>query len=178
MQIKKLNDKAVVPSKKLGNAGFDLAVLLNSIPSNDPNLLAAKGTEFYKLHPNETKTFGTGLSIYLQDPKLVGFILPRSKLGSKHGIVIANGTGVLDSSYQGELMIALHNRSNEPFFIEDGMLVAQLVVCKMPLVTHFTEVEEFTEGTERGSQGINCDDLRVKQGNPEDWVWCNDGVSV
>lgn len=176
MQVKKLNSRAVVPSKQVGNAGFDLAV---QVPDTCETVLdAVTGKNSYKLFPNERKTFGTGLAIYLENPKLVGLIASRSKLGTQKGIVVTQGFGTLDSNYQGELMVSLHNISDEPFFIEEGMLVAQLVVCKMPLVTDFTEVDEFTEGTERGSQGINCDDLRIKQGNPEDWVWCNDGVSV
>lgn len=163
MQIKKLNPKAVVPSKQVGNAGFDLAVQMPD-PSTDLEDRIFRNKEdkrCYKLFPNERKTFGTGLAIYLEDPKLVGLIASRSKLGTQKGIVVTQGFGTLDSNYQGELMISLHNLSDEPFTIEDGMLVAQLIVCKMPLVTHFTEVEEFTEGTERGSQGINCEDLRV-----------------
>jgi dUTP pyrophosphatase len=153
MQIKKLNPRAVVPSKKIGNAGFDLAV---QVP------FCMEDSSFgYKLFPNEYKTFGTGLAIYLENPQLVGLIASRSKLGTQKGIVVTQGFGTLDSNYQGELMISLHNLSEEPFVIEDGMLVAQLIVCKIPMLTHFTEVEEFTEGTERGVQGINCDDLRV-----------------
>ena len=156
MQIKKLNSRAVVPSKKVGNAGFDLAVQVDTLCPTE-----AGHCKQYKLFPNERKTFGTGLAIYLENPQLVGLIASRSKLGTQKGIVVTQGFGTLDSTYQGELMISLHNLSDEPFVIEDGMLVAQLIVCKMPMVTHFTEVEEFTEGTERGSQGINCEDLRV-----------------
>ena len=164
MQIKKLNSKAIVPSKQIDNAGFDLAVQL---PERTWTGYDEKGNEVehkacnYPLLPNEFKTFKTGLAIYLEDPKLVGLIASRSKLGTQKGIVVTQGFGTLDSNYQGELMISLHNLSDEPFIIEDSMLVAQLIVCKMPLVTHFTEVEEFTEGTKRGSMGINCEDLRV-----------------
>lgn len=164
MQIKRLNPRAVVTSKKVGNAGFDLAVQL---PERTWTGYDEKGNEVehkacnYILLPNEFKTFKTGLAIYLESPQLVGLIASRSKLGTQKGIVVTQGFGTLDSNYQGELMISLHNLSDEPFVIEDGMLVAQLIVCKMPMVTHFTEVEEFTEGTERGSQGINCEDLRV-----------------
>ena len=159
MQIKKLNERAIIPSKSLGNAGFDLAVQVSSEPQGTSN---EDGTvTSYELQPNETKIFKTGLSIYLQNPRLVGFILPRSKLGSKHGIVIANGTGVLDASYQGELMLALYNRSGEAFIVSDAMLVAQLVICEIPSCTDFLEVKEFTEGTVRGEQGINCMELRA-----------------
>lgn len=159
MQIKKLNNRAIVPSKQVGNAGFDLAV---QVPDTcETTLDAVTGKNSVKLFPNEHKTFGTGLAVYLENPQLVGLIASRSKLGTQKGIVVTQGFGTLDSNYQGELMISLHNLSDEPFIIEDGMLVAQLIVCKMPMVTHFTEVEEFTEGTERGVQGINCEDLRV-----------------
>jgi dUTP pyrophosphatase len=159
MQIKKLNSRAIVPSKQVGNAGFDLAVQVPDIC--ETTLDATTGKNSFKLFPNERKTFGTGLAIYLEDTKLVGLIASRSKLGTQKGIVVTQGFGTLDSNYQGELMISLHNLSDEPFVIEDGMLVAQLIVCKMPMVTHFTEVEAFTEGTERESTGINCEDLRV-----------------
>lgn len=160
MQIKKLNSRAIVPSKKVGNAGFDLAVLLQG----DNYETTKEGKTCYKLFPNERHTFGTGLAIYLEDPQLVGLIASRSKLGTQKGIVVTQGFGTLDSNYQGELMISLHNISEESFSIEDGMLVAQLIVGKIPLVSHFTEVEEFTEGTERGVTGINCEDLRLTLG--------------
>lgn len=159
MQIKKLNSKAIVPSKQIGNAGFDLAV---QVPDTCETFLdATTGKNSYKLFPNERRTFGTGLTVWLQDSKLVGLIASRSKLGTQKGIVVTQGFGTLDSNYQGELMISLHNISEEPFVVEDGMLVAQLIVCKMPIATHFTEVEEFVEETERGGMGINCKELRL-----------------
>ena len=149
MQIKKLKQGVESPVKSIDDAGFDIRVNVDFI------------TGAWVLQPRETKTFGTGLAIYLANPALVGFILPRSKLGSKHGIVISNGTGVLDSSYQGELMVSLFNQSNEPFTIEDGMAVAQLVIVKIPIWTQFVEVEEFSEVTKRGVNGINCTELRI-----------------
>jgi len=161
MQIEKLNSRAVVPSKQIGNAGFDLAV---QVKLEQCNISHEEGTVVVgkcKLFPNERKTFGTGLAIYLEDPTLVGLLASRSKLGTQKGIVVTQGFGTLDSNYQGELMISLHNLSEEPFIIEDGMLVAQLIICKMPMLTHFTEVEEFTEETERRERGINCEGLRV-----------------
>lgn len=160
MQIKKLNSRAVVPSKSIDNAGFDLAVQIKVEEADSANT-ARKDDHYYNLLPNESKTFGTGLAIWLDNPRLVGLVLPRSKLGSKLGVVLGNLVGVLDSSYQGELMLNLWNRSDEPVQIQNGMLVAQLVVCEMPMCTHFTEVQNFDSVTKRGEQGINCDDIRA-----------------
>lgn len=176
MQIKKLNSRAVVPSKKVGNAGFDIAVQV--LPEELLELDACK--RGYKLFPNERKTFGTGLAVWLQDPRLELQLRSRSKLGTQKGIIVTQGIGTIDSTYQGELMVSLHNISEEPFVIEDGMLVAQGILSpvtpttsnseelkqllwwlKQPLPVWFTEVEEFTEGTERGVTGINCEDLRL-----------------
>ncbi len=94
----------------------------------------------------------SGLAIYLGDPKLAAMILPRSGLGHKHGIVLGNLVGLIDSDYQGELLISCWNRGSKIFSIQPGERIAQLVV--VPVVqAEFEMVEEFTESA-RGKQGF------------------------
>ena len=138
-----------------GSAGLDLRALLE---------------EGIEIQPGETKLIPTGLSIYIADPNLAAVILPRSGLGHKHGIVLGNLVGLIDSDYQGEIILALRNQSNEtqrilvgervaqlnrghePFKIEVGDRIAQLVF--VPVVqAEFNIVSEFTE-TERGEGGF------------------------
>jgi dUTP pyrophosphatase len=104
------------------------------------------------ISPGETTLIPTGLSIYIQDPGLAATILPRSGLGHKHGIVLGNLVGLIDSDYQGPLMVSLWNRGNEPFDIQVGDRIAQLVI--VPIVqTEFVIVDEFT-ATDRGEGGF------------------------
>ena len=105
-----------------------------------------------QINPGETKLIATGLSIYIQDPGLAATILPRSGLGHKHGIVLGNLVGLIDSDYQGPLMVSLWNRGTEPFEINIGDRIAQLVI--VPIVqTEFEIVEEFT-ASDRGEGGF------------------------
>ena len=104
------------------------------------------------IEPNSSDLIPTGLAIYLDDSSLAGLILPRSGLGHKHGIVLGNLVGLIDSDYQGELMISCWNRGQKSFTIEKGDRIAQLVV--VPIVqAHFIEVDEFAE-TNRGTSGF------------------------
>ena len=104
------------------------------------------------IEPNSSDLIPTGLAIHLRDKSLTGLILPRSGLGHKHGIVLGNLVGLIDSDYQGELMISCWNRSQDSFTIEKGDRIAQLVV--VPIVqAQFVEVDEFTE-TKRGTSGF------------------------
>ena len=120
-----------------GSAGLDLRALLE---------------ESTEILPGETKLIPTGLSIYIADPNLAAVILPRSGLGHKHGIVLGNLVGLIDSDYQGPLMVSVWNRGSEPFKIEIGDRIAQLVF--VPVVqAAFNIVNEFTE-TERGEGGF------------------------
>ncbi|MEQ3694863.1 MAG: dUTP diphosphatase [Alcanivorax sp.] len=120
-----------------GSAGLDLRACLD---------------EATILNPGETKLIKTGLSVYIEDPSLAGIILPRSGLGHKHGIVLGNLVGLIDSDYQGELMVSCWNRGNTPFTIEIGERLAQFVL--VPVVqAQFEVVSDFTE-TERGSGGF------------------------
>ena len=105
-----------------------------------------------ELRPGACELIPSGLAIYLGDPKLAAIILPRSGLGHKHGIVLGNLVGLIDSDYQGELLISCWNRGSKTFSIQPGERIAQLVV--VPVVqAEFEMVEEFTESA-RGKQGF------------------------
>ena len=120
-----------------GSAGLDLRAMLQQ------DLL---------LEPGQTVLIPTGLSIYFADPGLPALILPRSGLGHKHGIVLGNLVGLIDSDYQGELMVSCWNRGNSAFNIAVGERLAQLVL--VPVVqAHFELVSEFDE-SQRGSGGF------------------------
>lgn len=120
-----------------GSAGIDLRALLDA-----PLQLA----------PGETKLIKTGLSIYIADPSIAATILPRSGMGHKHGIVLGNLVGLIDSDYQGELMISTWNRGQDHFTIEPGDRIAQLVF--LPVIqASFDVVENFVE-TERETGGF------------------------
>ncbi|MDU8923516.1 dUTP diphosphatase [Pasteurellaceae bacterium LIM206] len=120
-----------------GSAGLDLRALTE---------------QGFELQPGETTLIPTGLSIYIADRNLAAVILPRSGLGHKHGIVLGNLVGLIDSDYQGPLMVSVWNRGSEPFRIEVGDRIAQLVF--VPVVqAEFNIVEEF-ERTDRGAGGF------------------------
>lgn len=105
-----------------------------------------------QLLPNQTELISTGLSIYIAQPNLAAVILPRSGLGHKHGIVLGNLIGLIDSDYQGELFISCWNRGHTEFAIQPGDRIAQLVF--VPVVrTQFELVPEFVE-TDRGVGGF------------------------
>lgn len=104
------------------------------------------------LEPGATELIPTGISIHLEDPGLAATILPRSGLGHKHGIVLGNLVGLIDSDYQGQIFVSCWNRGDEAFEIEPGLRLAQLVV--LPVVqAEFEVVEEFT-ASERGAGGF------------------------
>ena len=103
------------------------------------------------ISPGETVLIPTGISIYIQDPSLAATILPRSGLGHKHGIVLGNLVGLIDSDYQGPLMVSLWNRGHQAFDINVGDRIAQLVV--VPIVhTNFKIVDEFTGSASNTNQ--------------------------
>ena len=104
------------------------------------------------IEPGATHLLPTGLSIWVEDPGLAAVILPRSGLGHKHGIVLGNLVGLIDSDYQGPLMVSCWNRGNTPFTVAPGERIAQLVV--VPVVQVELEVvTEFT-ATDRGAGGF------------------------
>jgi dUTP pyrophosphatase len=139
IQIKVLDPRAAVPAyATAGSAGLDLRAILDA-----PLTLA----------PGQTELIKTGLSIYIADPGLAAVILPRSGLGHKHGIVLGNLVGLIDSDYQGELMVSCWNRGQSAFTIDPLERMAQLVF--VPVVRADLEVvSEFTAGSERGAGGF------------------------
>ena len=120
-----------------GSAGMDLRACL------DETLTVA---------PGETHLIPTGISIYVEDETLAAVILPRSGLGHKHGIVLGNLVGLIDSDYQGQLFISCWNRGQDTFTIESGDRIAQLVVVPVVQV-NFDIVEEF-ETSDRAEGGF------------------------
>ena len=119
-----------------GSAGLDLRACLDA-----PLTLGANA---WQLVP-------TGIAIYLKDPGYAAIILPRSGLGHKHGIVLGNLVGLIDSDYQGQLMVSAWNRSDTPFTIEPMERIAQLVIVPV-LQAQFNVVSEFP-ASERGEGG-------------------------
>ena len=120
-----------------GSAGLDLRACLD-----EPLTLA----------PNAWQLVPTGMAMHLKDPAYAALILPRSGLGHKHGIVLGNLVGLIDSDYQGQLMVSAWNRSEVAFAIEPMERIAQLVI--VPVVqAQFHVVDEFTQASERGEGG-------------------------
>jgi dUTP pyrophosphatase len=121
-----------------GSAGLDLRACLS---------------EPLVLQPGQVELIPTGLSMHLADPNLAAMILPRSGLGHKNGIVLGNLVGLIDSDYQGPLMVSCWNRGNTAFTIQPMDRIAQLVI--VPVVqAQFRVVSEFGESTQRGEGGF------------------------
>jgi dUTP pyrophosphatase len=106
----------------------------------------------FTLEPGETKLIPTGLSIYVEDPSLAAMILPRSGLGHKHGVVLGNLVGLIDSDYQGQLMVSCWNRGSKAYTVNVGERIAQLILVPV-IQASFEIVEEFDE-SERGEGGF------------------------
>ncbi|MDD3674250.1 MAG: dUTP diphosphatase [Thauera propionica] len=104
------------------------------------------------LHPGETTLVPSGLAIHLSDPGLAAMVLPRSGLGHKHGIVLGNLVGLIDSDYQGQIFVSVWNRGRATFTIQPMERIAQLVVVPV-LQVGFNVVDEF-EASERGAGGF------------------------
>jgi dUTP pyrophosphatase len=104
------------------------------------------------LQPGRTELIPTGLAIHIADPQLAAVLLPRSGLGHKHGIVLGNLVGLIDSDYQGPLMVSCWNRGSEPFTVQPGERIAQLIV--VPVVQVELEVVGDFTTSERGSGGF------------------------
>lgn len=121
-----------------GSAGVDLRAVFDG--------------ESLTIGAGETVLIGTGIAMHLADVSLCAMILPRSGLGHKHGLVLGNLVGLIDSDYQGELKISLWNRSQTPYTVQLGERIAQLVI--MPVVqAHWVQVEDFAR-SERGEGGF------------------------
>jgi len=108
--------------------------------------------DHYTVEPNATALIGTGLAIHLADTNYCALILPRSGLGHKHGLVLGNLTGLIDSDYQGELKISVWNRSNTPYTIALGERIAQLLIQPVARPA-LNLVDDFPDST-RGSGGF------------------------
>lgn len=121
----------------LGSAGLDLRACIDAP---------------LEIAPGSTHLIPTGLAIHIENPALAGMILPRSGLGHKHGIVLGNLVGLIDSDYQGELLISCWNRGNLPFTLSVGERIAQLVIVPVVQV-HFEMVQNF-ETSLRGAGGF------------------------
>ena len=131
------NEIALPEYATQGSAGLDLRACLDAPLT---------------LNPGETQLIPTGLSIYLEDANIAAMILPRSGLGHKHGIVLGNLVGLIDSDYQGELMVSCWNRGQQAFTINVGERLAQLII--VPVVqAEFNIVTEF-KSTQRGEGGF------------------------
>ena len=145
VQVKILNpkigndDKFPLPHRATdGSAGIDLRACID-----EPITIKA----------GESQLIGTGLAIYIQYPDYVGFIMPRSGLGHKHGIVLGNLTGVIDADYQGELMVSIWNRSQTDYVLQPGEKMAQYLVVPIARPT-FEIVGEFSDISVRGEGGF------------------------
>lgn len=134
IQIKKLNPNVLIPTPATpGSAGLDLCAAIS---------------ETITLQPNETILIPTGLSIYIEDPQIAAFILPRSGLGHKLGLVLGNLVGLIDSDYQGELKISCWNRSQEVRQIQPMDRIAQLLFLPViqPVFDFVTEFKPSSRG--------------------------------
>lgn len=120
-----------------GSAGVDLRACVD---------------ESLTVMPGATELIPTGIALHLEDPGLAATILPRSGLGHKHGIVLGNLVGLIDSDYQGEILVSCWNRGTEPFEIEPGLRLAQLVI--VPVVQVEFEVVPGFSTSERGGGGF------------------------
>lgn len=120
-----------------GSAGIDLRACIN---------------EPLQLMPGQTILVPTGMSVYIADPGLAAMLLPRSGLGHKHGIVLGNLVGLIDSDYQGPLMVSCWNRGNDVFTLNPGERLAQMIIVPVVQV-QFDIVNEFTPST-RGEGGF------------------------
>lgn len=125
------------------SAGLDLRAALDA-----PLVLA----------PGDAALVPSGLAIHVGDPTMCAVILPRSGLGHKHGIVLGNGTGLIDADYQGPLLISVWNRGREPFTMQPGDRIAQLVV--LPIVRATLQVVDTFETSARGAGGFGHTGVR------------------
>lgn len=134
----RLGDKVPLPNYATdGSAGLDLRACID---------------EPLQLEPGSTALIDTGLAMHIGDPNIAAHILPRSGLGHKHGVVLGNLVGLIDSDYQGPLMVSCWNRGHTTYTIEPGERIAQLVIVPV-LRANFQVVDDF-ENSDRGEGGF------------------------
>ena len=135
---KRLGNEFPLPQHATGgSAGMDMRACID---------------EHIRVEPGETHLVPTGLAIHINDPGLAAVLLPRSGLGHKHGIVLGNLVGLIDSDYQGQVFVSVWNRGNHTFVIEPGDRIAQMVF--VPVVQADFEVVDEFEATDRGAGGF------------------------
>lgn len=134
----RLGDEFALPDyATTGSAGMDLRAMVEAP---------------FELSPGETELIPTGFAMHIADPTLAAVILPRSGMGHKHGIVLGNLVGLIDSDYQGQLYVSCWNRSSSPFRIDPGARIAQLVF--VPVIQVAWEVVDEFDATRRGAGGF------------------------
>ena len=121
-----------------GSAGIDLRAMI--------------AADSITIEPGKVELIPTGMSVYLRDPNYAALLLPRSGLGHKHGIVLGNLVGLIDSDYQGPLMVSCWNRGERPFDISVGERIAQMII--VPVVQAQMNIVDSFESTNRGEGGF------------------------
>ena len=140
VQLKILDERlhGVIPAyATAGSAGLDLRACIDHVKT---------------LHPGDTELIPTGMAMHLADPGYAAMILPRSGLGHKHGIVLGNLVGLIDSDYQGQLLVSCWNRGKDPFMLSPMERIAQLVI--VPVMRADFEVVDNFEASVRGEGGF------------------------
>lgn len=138
LKIMKVRENAVIPSRATdGSAGLDLCAAIDS------DIL---------INPGEIKKIPTGIAIDIGEKNLCGFIFARSGLSVNEGINLANGVGVIDSDYRGEIMVGLHNIKSEPYIIKSNQRIAQLLI--MPVILPIIREVSSLDSTKRGAGGF------------------------
>lgn len=138
IKVKKINEKAVVPQRATeGSAGADLFACID---------------EPVEIKPGEIKVIKTGIAIEIPDKNYAAFVYARSGLGIKHGICLANGVGVIDSDYRGEICVGLCNISQTSYTVEQGERVAQMVIMPVDCAVYEEVID--INSTERGTGGF------------------------
>jgi dUTP pyrophosphatase len=137
----RVNNYGLPSAQTLGSAGLDLRVFCQG---DMPGVF---------LRPGDQVTMDTGLRVWIKDSRYAGFMFARSGLGVK-GLVLGNGTGVIDADYQGPLKVCLWNRGTQNMTIKNGDRVAQLVIMPVASGYNLRQVTEFSDGTDRGDKGF------------------------
>lgn len=138
MQIIKHDDRIKLERATDGSAGYDVQAAIDDVLT---------------IYPGETQMIPLGFSVFIEDPNIAAILLPRSGLGTKKGIVLANTVGLIDSDYQGQVMAAVKNTGNDAFVVTPLTRIGQMVF--VPVVhKEFELVTEFAKTSERGTGGF------------------------